>query len=798
MAVPDQGARMVERGAQALVASSSFIATIGSLGIGWPLAPAAVRLVVLVSLALVLASAPRRWAATAAALVLYAVAPDGWGLSASVIAVALIAGHAAAAIAPAALLWLLSLAACQWLSTDGALRRQLMGASNLLSAAYLPLAVVLACAFLVMVAAFRAHAAGRLARSFVCAGTLTVVAGAIATLAWADAFERVSGLHAGHGHDPQPYSSRGFVALGLSGAIGLMELLRTRLSASPNSSIPVARSPLRLAGVVAAALLASMVSARTTIALGAGAPSMTKEVVLHADVGGDVASPSWRNPGLDQNGMFGELPRFVEQEGLAFSTLAHDEFMRKLSSVAAPRIALLLNPTHVWTQPECSSVEEYVERGGTLIVAGDHTDVFGTMTATNPLLARFGMKLEFDSAYPLAEWWSKSLTWPTRFSGVPIESTPTTIGIGATLTATPPATAVVMGRFGLGDAGDAENHLGAMLGNYRIDNGEPVGERTLVAHCRHGAGQVIAYGDTSPWQNMALPQSWRGHVWPLFSGVITGNSQAMRFAWSLGAALLAALALLLLMRAEPSGVKLSIACVFTAFVLANADFRLRKSEVSAALPAKESARAAVICEGSDIGHYSARWNDVGGILASLERSRLLPHILTKWESHSVRQSAMVVLVARRVALTHRQVSDLEAVLARGGRALVLASGDSARAINPWLRLSGVQILPAMSGPTPGRDAQTEELPRFMSPSVIQQEERAEKPHLVPLARIGTDTIAGLVPARGGVIALIADDRFANSVNFEGEWGYWPANLALMRQLLELDPEDVSCPAPLHQ
>lgn len=79
------------------------------------------------------------------------------------------------------------------------------------------------------------------------------------------------------------------------------------------------------------------------------------------------------------------------------------------------------------------------------------------------------------------------------------------MGVGATLNITPPAFPLVVGRYGFADTGDKNNAgRGAYMGDGLHGDGERVGDIVLVAGQRLGAGRVVTFGDTSPFQNGAM------------------------------------------------------------------------------------------------------------------------------------------------------------------------------------------------------------------------------------------------------------------------------------------------------
>ena len=72
-----------------------------------------------------------------------------------------------------------------------------------------------------------------------------------------------------------------------------------------------------------------------------------------------------------------------------------EEALRKAS------VLVLKTPSLPYSAEEIRAIDDFVRDGGGLFVIGDHTNVFGTTTALNPVLTRFGLALNYDSTYQL-------------------------------------------------------------------------------------------------------------------------------------------------------------------------------------------------------------------------------------------------------------------------------------------------------------------------------------------------------------------------------------------------------------
>jgi len=66
-------------------------------------------------------------------------------------------------------------------------------------------------------------------------------------------------------------------------------------------------------------------------------------------------------------------------------------------------VLVLKTPSVPYTPEEVSAIVAHVRCGGGLLVIGDHTNVFGTTSVLNPVLASFGLELGYDATYRLRD-----------------------------------------------------------------------------------------------------------------------------------------------------------------------------------------------------------------------------------------------------------------------------------------------------------------------------------------------------------------------------------------------------------
>ncbi len=64
-------------------------------------------------------------------------------------------------------------------------------------------------------------------------------------------------------------------------------------------------------------------------------------------------------------------------------------------------VLVIKTPTRAFSLEEVAAIEAFVNRGGGLLLIGDHTNVFGTSTYLNPIARRFGLHFNADATYDL-------------------------------------------------------------------------------------------------------------------------------------------------------------------------------------------------------------------------------------------------------------------------------------------------------------------------------------------------------------------------------------------------------------
>ncbi|MBF0469328.1 MAG: hypothetical protein HQK61_10675, partial [Desulfamplus sp.] len=204
--------------------------------------------------------------------------------------------------------------------------------------------------------------------------------------------------------------------------------------------------------------------------------------------------------------MFGMLPEYLKLKG--YKTELTNDLITS-STLKDAGVVVVFNPRHEFSDEEKTAIYAFIENGGALLVAGDHTDVAGIMRPINQLIKPFDISLNFDTALPISSGWDNSLEKRSNYINRHVYNDyETSIWVGASLDISPPARPVITGKRGWADMGNYFNSKRAYLGDYKRDGKELMGDIVLVAESHYGKGKVLVFGDTSTFQNVSIPLNY--------------------------------------------------------------------------------------------------------------------------------------------------------------------------------------------------------------------------------------------------------------------------------------------------
>ena len=260
------------------------------------------------------------------------------------------------------------------------------------------------------------------------------------------------------------------------------------------------------------------------------------------------------------------------------------------------------------------------------------------------------------------------------------------IWVGASLEVDRGAAPVIVGRYGYSDFGDLSNVQMSYLGDRRYNPSELLDDVVLAAEARLGRGKILVFGDTSGYQNIALPRSYAfvlrsvhhlGHPGgglPGFRGQVAAG-----VLFALGLLALAATSLpgrgLLPFAAAAAGLlvtSVALAALTPPPPTPVLDWS-RAHPVRADSSAASYPHKMAIIDRSHGGRYDLRaWYDfsVGGLMLNLFRDGFFPMLADRFPGRELDKADLLVLVAPPRSYSRAERQTIRRFLERGGRVLV--------------------------------------------------------------------------------------------------------------------------------
>jgi hypothetical protein len=463
------------------------------------------------------------------------------------------------------------------------------------------------------------------------------------------------------------------------------------------------------------------------------------------------------------------------------------------------QILVLINCPRIWGERERRVIYDFVAHGGSLLVLGDHTDVFGLMRGLNSLLGPLGIRLRFDSAYEIREGWrgcqaaapdSVAWGWDEENPGV---------AVGASLELSGSARPLLTGRYAFSDNGERENAAGSYLGNYRYDAAERLGDVVLVATTTYGRGRVVVWGDTSSFQGVAF--HYADVVGPLFAWLARPAAWTERPPVRIAAALtlLAAIAWLWL---TGCGARESAVIAAGLMVGLSLPWCLGQARREALITVSDDT---IVIDRSHLpltGHYTARVNPIDPLYTNLMRSGFRLAEMRHWNSATIERARGLAFVAPQQAFTAAEVQELMRAERRGAVVILAAGQPDSEGSRRLLEAHGLALAPRPLGTVTSADPtasrrERETHPRLLDAWPIVRSDGGdpvELPGVDILYRRGTDTVTLFRRMGKGGILIIADTRFFSDGNVEDISAFWPGNLAfihnIFKRYLGADPDSV--------
>ena len=491
---------------------------------------------------------------------------------------------------------------------------------------------------------------------------------------------------------------------------------------------------------------------------------------------------NWLKPehgqyGRLSSGMYGMLPIFIESLGASslISSDLSDEHLRDAD------VLVLLFPDDPWAEGQLERIWDFVHRGGSLLVMGEHTtrDSNGS-NRFNEVLEPTAIRVKFDSGTFAVGGWLQSyeaIAHPAT-TGVPDDRNQFGVVIGASLDASWPSRPLLVGRWGWSDPGD-EGSGRAMMGNGSYDQGEKLGDLILAAEQPIGKGRIIAFGDTSGLTNGINVSS---HIFNsrLF-GYLADNIGNAHPIWRqilgiLGCGLLLGI---LTWHANEKRVILIVLGLAGSLAVSTA---ISKSagEILPDGRYKSPNNLAYIDTSHFEGYGGESWrpDGIGGFILTLMRNGYLTLSLPELTAERLERADLLVSIAPSGKFTKAEQAAVMDFVINGGTFISMVGLEQAEPISSLLSMLGFTI------GTPGPDLpEPEPMGHFKSPylssgdKLVHVRFHAAWPVTCndPRARVianGKNNLPVIIvrPLGAGKVVVIGDTCFAANNNLEWEGG----------------------------
>jgi len=174
-------------------------------------------------------------------------------------------------------------------------------------------------------------------------------------------------------------------------------------------------------------------------------------------------------------------------------------------------VLIIKVPTRPFSQEEIDSIVAFVERGGGLLLVGEHTDVYGTSTYLNPIAERFGFRFRYDCAFGIDSFFDQLYrrTLLPHLAVLHVDQLDF-------------ATSATIEPFGAGRAAILGTGLKNRMADYHVRNFYPqaidspemrYGAFVQLWAARYGKGRVLAFSDSTIFSNFCTFEPGKAELW---------------------------------------------------------------------------------------------------------------------------------------------------------------------------------------------------------------------------------------------------------------------------------------------
>jgi hypothetical protein len=404
---------------------------------------------------------------------------------------------------------------------------------------------------------------------------------------------------------------------------------------------------------------------------------------------------NWLKPehgqyGRLSSGMYGMLPIFIESMG--GSSLISKDLSEE--DIRDADVLVLLFPDDPWTDNQLERIWNFVKKGGSLLVLGEHTTRDSNESNRfNEVLEPTNIRVEFDCATFEVGGWLQSyepIIHPAT-AGVPDERNQFGVVIGASLNINWPAQPLLIGRWGWSDIGDMGSNR-AMMGDDIYNSGEQLGDLILAAEQSFGKGRIIAFGDTSGFTNGINVSSYV-FTSRLFGYLAEHGNPAYPLWRQLFGIIFSILLILFVLRINNPGNTIPIIlCLAVMLVISNA-ITQRAGTILPDGRYKTPNNLAIV-DSSHLETYSGeswRPDGIGGLMLTLMRNNYFALSLSEFSAEQLDRADLFISIAPSRSFSRKEKNAIKDFVMNGGNLIITAGMDEAGPCNPLLSQFGFSI-----------------------------------------------------------------------------------------------------------
>ncbi len=191
------------------------------------------------------------------------------------------------------------------------------------------------------------------------------------------------------------------------------------------------------------------------------------------------------------------------------------EHLSQLLEPNGSPVLVLKCPTIPYAAGEVEAIVRFVEQGGGLLMFGEHSDAFFINTHLNAVAQRFGIRFLADEHYDGFGSWIETDRSCYETGSFIAALGPFLWATNCTLQVKAPAFDLVRSRFAtFTEPGNYFNS--SFFGNRRLDVSDHRGKHSMMAAARYGKGKVLAFTDSTSFNNSYWAFPDRRLLWYLW------------------------------------------------------------------------------------------------------------------------------------------------------------------------------------------------------------------------------------------------------------------------------------------